>query len=74
MTVSVEQAQASLKELIEKSSHGEAIVITQGNVPVAELRSLAASKPVAVFGSCKGMLTIVSDDDDHLADFAGYLK
>ena len=74
MTVNVEQAQSSLKELIEKISHGESVVITQGNTPVAELRSVTSSKPVPVFGSCKGMLSIVSDDDDHLADFAEYMK
>jgi prevent-host-death family protein len=74
MTVSIEQAQLSLKELIEKSSHGESVVITQGNQPVAELRSVASSKPVPVFGSCKGMISLVSDDDDHLADFAEYMK
>ena len=41
MTVSVEQAQLSLKELIQKTSHGEEVVITQDQKPVAELRSLA---------------------------------
>jgi prevent-host-death family protein len=61
MTVSIEQAQLSLKELIEKSSHGESVVITQGNLPVAELRPISSSKPVPVFGSCKGMLTVVSE-------------
>jgi len=74
MTVSIEQAQLSLKELIEKSSQGEAVVITQDNLPIAELRSVFSAKPVPVFGSCKGMLTIVSDDDEHLEDFAEYLK
>jgi prevent-host-death family protein len=74
MTISVEQAQSSLKELIEKSSRGESVVITQGNLPVAELRPLHSSKPVPVFGSCKGMLNIISDDDNHLSDFAEYMK
>ena len=40
MTVSIEQAQLSLKELIEKTTKGESVVITQGNLPVAELRSV----------------------------------
>jgi antitoxin (DNA-binding transcriptional repressor) of toxin-antitoxin stability system len=74
MTVSIEHAQLSLKELIEKSSNGESVVITQDNLPVAELRPVTSAKPVPVFGSCKGMLTIVSEDDEHLADFAEYLK
>ena len=74
MTVSIEQAQLTLKDLIQKSTTGESVVITEGNVPVAELRSVSSGKPVPVFGSCKGMLTIVSDDDEHLADFVEYLK
>ena len=40
MTVSVEQAQLSLNELIQKTSQGESVVITQDQKPVAELRSL----------------------------------
>jgi hypothetical protein len=27
-----------------------------------------------VFGSCKGMLTVMSEDDEHLKDFEDYLK
>ena len=30
--------------------------------------------PVPVFGSCRGMLTIISDDDEHLKDFAEYME
>ncbi len=33
-----------------------------------------ASKPATpVFGSCQGMLTIVSEDDEHLKDFEDYM-
>jgi antitoxin (DNA-binding transcriptional repressor) of toxin-antitoxin stability system len=74
MTVSIEQAQLKLRELIEKSAHGEPVFITQDQKPVAELRSVPVPKPAPVFGSCKGMLTIISDDEDHLGDFAEYMK
>jgi antitoxin (DNA-binding transcriptional repressor) of toxin-antitoxin stability system len=74
MTVSVEQAETSLRELIQKSAAGESIVITQNQQPVAELRSVAAQKPVPRFGSCKGMLQIIAEDDEHLADFTDYMK
>jgi len=74
MTVTVEQARSSLKELIEKSVQGESVVITEGNIPVAEIRSGMSTKPVPVIGSCKQMLTVLSDDDDHLADFSENLK
>lgn len=31
-----------------------------------------ATQPV--FGNCQGMMTIVSEDDDHLRDFEEYMK
>lgn len=74
MTVSVEQAQSSLKELIQRTSQGETIVITQGQTPVAELRAVSGLKPTPVFGSCKGMLTVNCEDDEHLKDFAEYME
>jgi antitoxin (DNA-binding transcriptional repressor) of toxin-antitoxin stability system len=74
MTVSIEQAQLTLKQLIEKTFHGETIVITHENKPVAELRAVLPENVAPVFGSCKGMLTVVADDEEHLKDFAGYMK
>jgi antitoxin (DNA-binding transcriptional repressor) of toxin-antitoxin stability system len=74
MTVRVEHAQLSLKELITKSSLGEQVVITQDEKAVAELRAVPKQQPMPIFGSCKGMLNIVSEDEDHLADFAQYMK
>ena len=74
MTVTVEQAQLSLKELIARTSQGEKVVITHDHRPVAELVPPSTSKSLPVFGSCRGMLTILSEDDDHLKDFAEYMK
>ena len=73
MTVSVEQAQLSLKELIERTSRGESVVITQDQRPVAELRAVATDRPSPRFGSCREMLTVVADDDEHLRDFGEYM-
>jgi len=70
MTVCVEEAQLSLKQLIAQTIHGEQVLITDGQMPVAELVPVQTTgQHQPVFGSCKGMLTIISDDDDHLADF-----
>lgn len=74
MTISIEQAQRSLNELVERSARGERIVITRGQTPVAELRAVAADQPTPRFGAAKGMLKIISDDDEHLRDFAEYMK
>jgi antitoxin (DNA-binding transcriptional repressor) of toxin-antitoxin stability system len=74
MTVTVEQAQSSLKELIAKISSGEKVLITQGAEPIAELVAVTGATGAPVFGSCKGMLTIVAEDEQHLEDFAEYMK
>jgi antitoxin (DNA-binding transcriptional repressor) of toxin-antitoxin stability system len=74
VTVNVEQAQSSLKELIRRTAEGETVVITQGDKPVAELRAVAGAAPAATFGACKGMLKIVADDEEHLKDFPGFGK
>jgi antitoxin (DNA-binding transcriptional repressor) of toxin-antitoxin stability system len=72
-TISVEEAQAKLPEIIGKLRPGEEVVITKDDQPVAELRSIAAGKPQPRFGSCQGMLTVVAEDDAHLEDFKEYM-
>jgi antitoxin (DNA-binding transcriptional repressor) of toxin-antitoxin stability system len=32
------------------------------------------SSPEPVFGSCKRMLTVISEDDEHLKDFEEYMR
>lgn len=73
MTVTIEQAQASLKELVDRTALGEKVVITRDNKAVAELVPVPVEKPTPRFGSCKGMLEVVSDDDEHLKDFSDYM-
>ena len=74
MTISVEQAKSTFAELIQRTSRGETVIITQNQKPIAELRPLAAVQPKPEFGSCKGQLTFVADDDEHLNDFSEYMK
>jgi prevent-host-death family protein len=71
--VTIEEAQAKLPELIDKIALGEEVIITRNQRPVAQLISLPSAKPQSVFGSCKGMLTIVAEDDEHLEDFKEYI-
>jgi prevent-host-death family protein len=71
--VTIEEAQAKLAELIDKITLGEEVIITRNQQPVAQLVPLLSAKPKPVFGSCKGMLTIVADDDEHLEDFKEYM-
>ena len=74
-TVTLEEAQARLPQIIERLQPGEEIVITRDQKPVARL--LAEERPKRKPrqpGNCKGMLTIVADDEEHLNDFAEYME
>ena len=70
----IEEAQATLSELIDKLALGEEVIITRNQKPVAKLvgQQHATRKPRQP-GSCRGMLTIISDDDEHLEDFKDYM-
>ncbi len=73
-TISIEDAQAKLLELIGGLSKGEELVITQGDRVVARIVGEQPEvRQPRMPGFAKGMLTIVSDDDDHLKDFAEYM-
>lgn len=73
MTVTIEQAQASLNELLERTARGEKVVITRDDKAVAELVPVTTDRPQPRPGFAKGVLTIVSDDEEHLEDFKDYM-
>jgi prevent-host-death family protein len=71
--VTLEEARARLAELIERLAPGDEVVITQNNRPVAKLVSSRPARKPRQPGNCKGMLTVVSDDDEHLEHFKQYM-
>ena len=75
-TVTIEEAQAKLKELIHQMTPGEELIITENQQTVAKLVSEPSSQPRRRPGPGlgKGILTIISEDDDHLKDFAEYMQ
>ena len=70
-TVELDVAQATLSELIAGLKPDDEVVIVQNQKTVA--RIVPPKRGTPTFGSCKGMLTIISDDDEHLKDFAEYM-
>ena len=73
-TVSIEEAQSKLPDIIHRLNTGEEVAITEGGQVVARLigeRQPGWQRPGP--GLCKGMMTILTDDDDHLKDFAEYM-
>ncbi len=72
-TVTIEEAQVRLPELIGLLVPGEEIVITRQAHPVARLMSPLSNQPHPVFGRGRGKVVVVSEDEDHLADFKEYM-
>jgi antitoxin (DNA-binding transcriptional repressor) of toxin-antitoxin stability system len=73
-TVTIQEAQATLPDLIHKLAAGQEVVITENDQPVAKLIPQAppARKP-RQRGSAKGKLVIHAEDDEHLEDFKEYM-
>lgn len=71
--ISLEEAQSSLPEIIDRLKPGAEIVITRNNQPVAALHLPTGEPPQPRFGSCRGALTLLAEDDEHLQDFKDYM-
>ncbi|MGH9754675.1 MAG: type II toxin-antitoxin system Phd/YefM family antitoxin [Blastocatellia bacterium] len=72
-TITLEEAQSSLPELIDRLKLGAEIIITRNNQPVAELHLPGGAEPQPRFGNCQGALAILAEDDEHLQDFKEYM-
>jgi prevent-host-death family protein len=73
-TVTIQEAQAKLADLIHNLTPADEVVITENNQPVAKL--VSEKPPVAQRpgpGLCQGMITIVADDEEHLEHFKEYM-
>ncbi len=74
ISISLEEAQEKLSELIHNLKPGEELLITENSQRVAKLigevypQNLPRKK-----GSAKGKLIIHSDDDEHLEYFNEYV-
>lgn len=75
-SVTVEEAQARLKELIDNLARGEEIVITENQQPVARLvRERPAHAPRPAPGLGKGsVLHMAPDFDEPLEEFKEYME
>ncbi|MGE0682484.1 MAG: type II toxin-antitoxin system Phd/YefM family antitoxin [Candidatus Binatia bacterium] len=69
-TITLEEAQAHLAELVSKLAPGEEVVITVNEQPVAKLMGQhTPTLPPRQPGSARGKLIILADDEEHLEDF-----
>jgi antitoxin (DNA-binding transcriptional repressor) of toxin-antitoxin stability system len=74
-TVTLEEAQARLGELISRLSPGEEVLIAQQGQPVAKLvRSQRATWPCQAGSAKDKILWIAPDFDAPLEDFREYME
>jgi len=73
-TVTIEEAQAHLAELIDKLTPGEEVIIIRNEQPIARIvgEPPHVQKPRQP-GSAKGKLIILGEDEEHLEDFKEYM-
>lgn len=75
-TISIDEAQATLKELIHGLAPGDEVVIVENQKPVAKLVSQPSAPTVRLRpppGLGKGLIAVVAADEDHLRDFGEYM-
>jgi antitoxin (DNA-binding transcriptional repressor) of toxin-antitoxin stability system len=72
-TMTIPEAQANLPEIVENLKPGEEVILTRNEQPVAKLTPISAAGPQPIFGSCRGKLIIVAEDEEHFEDFGAYL-
>jgi antitoxin (DNA-binding transcriptional repressor) of toxin-antitoxin stability system len=77
-TITIEEAQAKLRELIHQLAPGEEVIITENQQPVAKLvneQPTPAKPPRPGPGLCKGMITYMAPDfDAPLEDMKEYME
>ena len=70
ITITLEEAQAKLKDLVHQLEPGDEIIITENQQTVAKLVSEnPQQRQPRVPGLGKGMITPLVEDDEHLKDF-----
>lgn len=73
LMITVEDAQVRLKEIIHQLAPGDEIILTENQQPIAKLTSQPAASRRREPGRCKGMMTIIVEDDEHLDIFKDYM-
>lgn len=70
------EAQARLPAVLDQMIPGQKLFVTgaDGQIVATIIKEPPPrTTPRPVPGRCRGMLTILAEDDEHLADFADYM-
>lgn len=69
--IEIGEAQEKLKDILSALGPDDEVILLDNNRPIAKLIPTRSARPT--FGGCKGLLTIVKEDDEHLEDFKDYI-
>lgn len=72
-TVTLQEAESRLAQLIEELEPGKEVLILRDAVPVGKLVRLSRESPQPVPGRGRGKLIITAEDKEHLKDLAEYM-
>ena len=56
-----------LKDRIARLANADELIIMEYDRPIARIVPIDGPKPV--FGGCRGILKVIEEDDEYLADF-----
>lgn len=76
-TLTIQEAQAQLEEIIHRLAPGDEVVITENNQPVARLVPTAPQVPprkIPRLGTLRGTVLSMEQFDDALEDFKEYVE
>jgi prevent-host-death family protein len=73
MTLTIEELQANLPEIIKGLKHDAPVIITQNNRTVATLVGIDLPKGKPVYGRGKGRMQLDMEDKSHMAAFAEFM-
>jgi antitoxin (DNA-binding transcriptional repressor) of toxin-antitoxin stability system len=71
--IDIDTDKTTLIELVTGLKPDDEVVIVKDHKPVAKLVATSAVPQPRVPGLMKGKLTILAEDDEHLADFKEYM-
>jgi antitoxin (DNA-binding transcriptional repressor) of toxin-antitoxin stability system len=73
--IPLNEAQAKLADLIHGLTPGECLVITENDLPIAQLTPAQTVSPTRKLGSMRGTVTYMAPDfDAPLEDFREYMQ
>jgi hypothetical protein len=73
--VTLEEAKRLLEDLQKQLKPGSSVVILRDGQPVAQLKQeISAAANFPALGFWRDKLEIIAEDDEHLRDFAEYMR